>query len=806
MPLWLQRLKAQDLLQTVREFPSFPILVETYRDVLQDAFDMPALAEVLRALQTGAIELREVATEIPSPFASSLQFGFVMDFMYADDTPRAEQRAAMLSLDRALLDDLLGGAGADDATLAALDELLAVRRGTAPGRRARTADELAVLLDRAGDLTIDELHERVAPIADGRIADPVSELLESGRAIAADIPSADRGPARRFMLTEAYPRYLAAFGDEVMATVFAGPSLLPLPAHDVVPEVLRRATLTRGAARRELLARFIALSGPVSVDDVRRRYAFPAAWVEQRLDEWSASGKLARGSFARSGEVVATRWCSRRLLEQARRRELAAARRQIEAVGLPAFAHFLQRWQHLDPSTRLAGPEGTAAAIRQLYGLARPVDAWEREYLPQRVARYDAETITRLCATGEAIWVGGSRLPLSDEESAPTLAALRFLRRGTGRAWLAETTVAPEEALHQNAHRVLEALRREGASFFDDLLGATGLGSRALRDALRELVASGLVTNDTVESFRQVARWRPILSARMRNQPDPTRWLPADWSPSANRPVVQRRPNVRRLPKWRPPTKEGGDPSASPWPGRWALVRTPGILGPESEEAARAELVARQWLDRYGVVARDWWRRERPDVPWRAIYRELKRLEFRGEVRRGYFVRGLAGAQFALPAAVEMLRESGPTQQAGTVDGSIVAATPIIVMAASDPANPYSLPLPPSSNGDESDAAWKFSRRRSRGALLATRAGEVLLVAEGRGRRVSVRPGLSPADVAEAARVLAHRLLESSERRRDPVVETIDGAGAAASPHASAFVAAGFRVTASGLRFYAPPV
>jgi ATP-dependent Lhr-like helicase len=134
MPLWLQRLKAQDLLQTVREFPSFPVLVETYRDVLQDAFDMPTLADVLRSLQSGALEMHDVATAMPSPFAAALQFGFVMDWMYADDTPRAEQRAAMLSLDRGLLDELLGGSGvvADEGTLRSLEQLLAFRRGTAP--------------------------------------------------------------------------------------------------------------------------------------------------------------------------------------------------------------------------------------------------------------------------------------------------------------------------------------------------------------------------------------------------------------------------------------------------------------------------------------------------------------------------------------------------------------------------------------------------------------------------------------------------------------------------------------------------
>src|SRR5688500_13670123 len=141
MPLWLQRLKSLDLLQAVQEYPSFPILVETYRDVLQDAFDMAGLREVLARLASGALTLRVVETQIPSPFAASLQFGFVIDWMYGDDTPRAEARAALLSLDRALLDELMGGQGADEETLTVLEDVLARRRGTAQGRQARDADE-----------------------------------------------------------------------------------------------------------------------------------------------------------------------------------------------------------------------------------------------------------------------------------------------------------------------------------------------------------------------------------------------------------------------------------------------------------------------------------------------------------------------------------------------------------------------------------------------------------------------------------------------------------------------------------------
>jgi ATP-dependent Lhr-like helicase len=295
--------------------------------------------------------------------------------------------------------------------------------------------------------------------------------------------------------------------------------------------------------------------------------------------------------------------------------------------------------------------------LRQLYGIPRPADAWERDYLRQRIRGYDADVLSRLSAAGEMVWVGGGSAASTsrDEGAAAGLTAIRFVRRGSGRAWLAVHEEASEQTLGEDARAVLATLRQEGASFFDDLLAVTTLRSRALRDALRELVAAGLVTNDNVESMRLVVRWRPVVSPRHRNQQDPTRWLPADYTPSTNRPVVQRRPNVRRLPKWKPPTAEGIDPNVVRWPGRWSLVRTTGILGPERDESVLAETVARQWLDRYGVVAREWWRRERPSVSWRAVYRELKRLEFRGDVRRGYFVNGLTGAQFALLQVAELL-------------------------------------------------------------------------------------------------------------------------------------------------------
>lgn len=756
MPLWLQRLKALDLLQAVQEFPSFPILVETYRDVLQDAFDMPALSRVLDDITVGTVAVTAVETDFPSPFAASLQFGFVMDWMYADDAPRAEQRAALLSLDRALLDELMGAEGADESTVAMLDAILARRRGTAPGSRARNADELAILIDRAGDLTRDEAEQRIATIEEGLRGDPLHELLGRGRAITINIPTAARGAERRIILAENLPRYVSAFGAGALGVADTG------------------TALTQPAARREILVRFMSLFGAMAVSDVLARYDFVPEWIEERLADWTRAGKLVRGTFG--GDVATPRWASRRLLEQARRRELAQARKQIEAVGLDRFSRFMQRWQHIEVSTRLAGDDGTLDVVRQMYGLARPAEQWEREVFPARVDDYQPDVLSRMIAAGEMVWIGGTS---AKADEAGSLSTIRFVRRGTARAWIATDATPP---LSEHAQQVLDSLGREGASFFDELVACAALTSRQVRDALRELAGAGLVTNDTIDSLRAVVRWRPMVSPRDRNQPDPTRWLPTDFEPSANRYVVQRRPNLRRLPKWKRPDRAGGDESTT-WPGRWSLVRTPRLLGPEVDESAWAEAIARQWLARYGIVSREIWRRERPAIGWRAIYHELKRLEFRGDVRRGYFVRGLSGAQFALPEAVEMLRSTEAATDAEPV-----------VMTVADPANVYTLPM----SGDaERDP---FVRPRSRGALLVTIDGVVVLIAERRGERIVVRPDTSDENITRAVRALVEHLL--ARTTRDVLVETINGAPASGSLLLDAFRAAGFRRGTRGVRYY----
>ncbi|HEY8310922.1 MAG TPA: helicase-related protein, partial [Gemmatimonadaceae bacterium] len=578
MPLWLQRLKALDLLQTVREFPSFPILVETYREVLQDAFDVESLREVLRAIEDRRIAVHVVQTDVPSPFAASLQFGFVMDWLYGDDTPRAEQRAALLSLDRTMLDEVMGNVEHDDETLKALWEIVDRRKG----------------------------------------------LLESTTDPAR---AADYGPGE--------------------------------------------------GGRRGLLAKYVALAGPVTAREIQERYGWPISWVESTLTEWRKRGRVVVGRFRPT--VTETEYLSRKTAEIARRRALAALRKQIAAVELPAFAAFLSRWQHTDPRDQVDGSAGVAIAIRQLYGLARPAVGWERDYLKSRVRQYNHAWLSEWMADGEAVWIGESNGDGVAE--SVMLSRLRFIERGTGRIWLQSLDESALALLSANARITYDAIVSEGASFINDLQAILSISPLSLREALRELSALGVVTNDTAEAMRQIVRWKP-----MQPNPsyDPDRWLPSSFFDDSKRSIRQGRPNLRRLPKWTRPDRPGRTAGMSAWTGRWSLVHKAGVLGPLIDDEDRATAIARQWLDRYGVVSRDWWRRERPPVSWRAIYHELKRLEFRGEVRRGYFVRGLAGAQFALPDAVERLRETA---------GSDAHEAPFVVIATNDPSNPYTLNL-----------------------------------------------------------------------------------------------------------------
>lgn len=745
MPLWLQRLKALDLLDVVRAHPSFPILLETYREVLKDAFDSPSFLRLLDDVERGTVRIRTAELSESSPFSRSQRFVFVMDWLYVDDSPRAERRAAVLSLDTGLLRDLLGAAPVEDDTMAALMELVAERRGTASGFQARDANELLLLIGRAGDLTRDEIDERLTNEA--RHAGVADDLIARGHLAAVRIPSSD-GRELRYTLPELVPEYRAAF---------APPKTTPARQRAV------HATL--------ILRRFLTTAPASSVREIRHRYAFPEGWLLRVLADAEQKGELLQGRFPPGDEP---RWCSRRLFERARRRALAKARRAVQPVPLASYVAFLQRWQHVDPRDNLEGEAGTEAIVRQLEGALLPADALEREILAARLLRYDPTWLARLTTAGEVVWTGVGRT--SKDSGVLALSAVRLLSRGNEDVWLASADTS--ESLGGNAERILATLRASGARFFSDLQRETSLTGHALHEALRELVAAGLVTADGVDALREIARLRP-LPAPDRPRPDPARWLPAEFE--RRMPVVQRRPSMTRLPRWRRPDRPG---RTDGWAGRWAAITLPNAAyTPRSEdEAQAARFVAQTWLERYGVVARDIHRREQPNVAWRAIYEQLRDMELRGAVRRGYFVQGLLGAQFALPDAVERLREIANESEA-----------PAVIMSVRDPANAYRWAR--AVRSEASAASAPLLRARS---LVVTRSGRPILVAEARAERLRLMPNVTAPDLTAAAQSLTRHLRQqaanNSASLREYRIRQIDDASAVRNNEATAaFVTAGWR-------------
>jgi ATP-dependent Lhr-like helicase len=744
LPLWMQRLKAQDLLEAVRREPAFPLVVETYRDVLQDAFDVPALRGVLADLAAGTRRVEVRVLELPSPMASAYAFQFVQDWMYGDDAPRRVTGGGdALGLDHALLGELLGRPPSDDGLAASLEAVLAARRGTAPGRRARSADELAVLVARVGDCTAGELEARLAPPPD-RHGDPVADLLASGRAVWLDLP----GPvveARRFVLADDRGRYDDAFG----------------PRRD-------EAVRPRGRARAEVLVRWLALAGPVTLDDLVARYGVDASAVLALLQQREQAGALVRLLVPPDRDTP--RWCARRALESAWRRALGRLRQEVEPVPLATYAAMLPRWQQV---TGEPAAGRVREILRQLEGCPRPAAAWLRDILPARLGPGATVALTQALGAGHVAWIGA---PRSD---APPLALedVRLVARGDGMAWMPEvpttasaktsTDAAADMAatLDDDARTVHELLRDGGAAFADDLLRASGLGADRVQGALARLAARGLVTCDAADGLAAAAAWRD--AAR------PSRGRHAGSAGRDGRAPVARR--------WQRPDRLGPG-----WSGRWSLTSGAALRGPSRTTHELAEQVARTLLARYGVVSRDWWRRDRPAVAWRDGARALVRMAFRGDAIRGWFVRGLHPTQFAHPAAVDALRAAP--------DGVLR------VLAVHDPANVRTLRL---------DAVhWPAHETpRGAGAALAMQDGRVLASLESDGARLRVAPDAPVAELPPAIAALARWTMLALARRgrsRDLVLSSVDDLAPREHPAYPALVAAGWRPAGRTMRWPAP--
>ena len=663
-PLWQQRLKAQSLLEVARKYGSFPIVLETYRECLQDVFDLPALRGILHGLATRELDLVEVETPSASPMAASLMFDYVATYMYEDDTPAAERRAQALSLDRELLRELLGQEELRDLLDAgALGE---VEASLLPV--PRNADELHDLLRRVGDLRPDELDAGFA-----------ETLVRERRAFRARV-----GGAEAVIAAEDAGLYRDAFG--VMP-----PGGLPEAFLEPADDAFER-----------VLLRYARSHGPFTTREVVSRYGLEPDAVEPLLDALEARDLLVRGELRPGG--VEREWCDPDVLRRIRRASLAVLRRQVEPAEQAALGRFLPGWHGIDRRATLR------EALVPLQGLALPVSLWETEILPRRVTGYQPSWLDQLCSSGEVVWVGAGldRVALYYREDAPALG-----------------TPANGEPLDGPVHEAIRATLNRSAEFWLDLVASTGLDSGDVLPALWELVWNGEVTNDA---------WAPLRAKRRYGVPS-----------------VERRP--RRFSR----TRLAGEVATA---GRWSLASRLFEAGTEAQVPDRRAL-AELLLERQGIVTRDGVRAEGIPGGYGAVYGELKALETVGACRRGYFVEGLGGAQFALPGAVERLRELREVDDDEP-----------LVLAAADPAQPYGGVLP-----------WprRAAARAARvaGAHVVLLGGEAALYVERGGRsllplRDPDSEWLSPALAALVEWVRADRGRRLSVERFDglPVVET----------------------------------
>jgi ATP-dependent Lhr-like helicase len=737
-PLWQQRQKSAVLLQVAGKFGSFPIVLEAMREVLQDVFDVPGLRGLMADVAARKVRLVEVETSQPSPFARSLLFGYVGAFMYEGDAPLAERRAQALSLDSALLAELLGQAELRELIdVEALAEVEVELQRLTPTRRARDADEVADLLRVLGDLTTAEAVERGATPA------WLAALEEARRAIRVRLAGEERWAA-----AEDAARLRDALG-------------VPLPVG--LPEAFLDPVADPTG---DLVSRYARTHGPFVAADVAARLGTGVAVVTDALRRLAASGRVVHGEFRPGGS--GTEWCDAEVLRSLRRRSLAKLRREVEAVPAVALARFLPAWQQVGTSSG-RGVDAVLRAVEQLQGAPVPASALESLVLPSRVADYSPALLDEVCASGDVVWAGSGALPGSDGWVSLYLA-------DTAPLLLPPSTLADPTPLHAS---VLSALEGGAALFFRPLSDRVGGPDDAdLVTALWDLVWAGLATNDTLAPLRSL--------------------LGRGRAPSRRRAPVGRYRGLGRPPL---PSRSGPPMGA----GRWSQL-------PErdGDRTRRLHALAETLLDRHGVVTRGAVQAEHVAGGYAAVYPVLKAMEESGRCRRGYFVEGLGAAQFAMPGAIDRVRAMASDRRLDEVlplpgpetwaPGSRAGRTkppPAVVLAATDPANPYGGALPWPERVAEDGEGTGHRPGRKAGALVVLVDGELVLYVERGGRSLLTWSAL-PERLGPAVDALALAIREGSLGK--VAVERTDGDFVLGTPLGAALESAGFRPTPRGLR------
>ncbi|MET1036160.1 MAG: DEAD/DEAH box helicase [Arthrobacter sp.] len=837
-PLWQQRQRSAQLLDVARKYPTFPIILETVRECLQDVYDLPALRSLAASIGRRDLRIVETTTRQPSPFAQSLLFGYVAQFLYEGDSPLAERRAAALSLDSGLLNDLLGRAELrellDPQVIARTEAEL---QRLAEDRRLKGLEGTADLLRLLGPLSVEEIAARLLPEDPGATErDPAAETAqatpETTRAPAAtgEEAVARTGAGRHAAELVRAHRALRVnvAGREVFAAVEDAARLrdalgVPLPM-GVPLAFIEPVADPLG----DLVGRYARTHGPFTAAEAAARLGLGSAVVLSVLKRLGTEGRVVEGEFRPTasvpqgaGQPAPSEWCDAEVLRRIRRRSLAALRAEVEPVDGPTFGRFLPPWQFVGENLR--GIDGVATVIDQLSGVPVPASAWEAFVLPARVRDYRPAMLDELMATGEVLWEGAGALAGNDGWISLHLAEHAALT-------LDPSPDFEPGGLHEE---LLGVLGTGGAYFFrqlsESLRGpAAGpgrdvgpgaarprRGDAEILEALWELVWAGRVGNDTFAPVRGLLgagrtahkqragapRARTARIGRLRGMRGPglhDAGLRAGGAAAYDADAGASGAGLR------PGSSAVATPSLPSAAGRWSL-----LPAPDPDPTVRAHARAEYLLDRYGVLTRGSVVAEEVPGGFGLLYRVLTRLEEAGRTRRGYFIEHLGAAQFSVPATVDRLR--GHTRDteldavhagaaAGPAGGPPARVPAAVALSATDPANPYgaALPWPVLEAAPDAPAATGHRPGRKAGAVVVLVDGALALYVE-RGGKTLLAFTEEPVALASAARSLVGTLRTARVEKMS--VERVNGRPIPDTAVSAALLEAGFYSAPNGVRF-----
>jgi len=709
VPAWIQRLRSQELLSAI--FPGQQACFENRPGAIElpDHF---VIDETIR-------ECVEESTDLPRTvrMLEGIESGAIRTVAVDGIAPSVFAHRLLLAWDYSFLDD---GERANRRS-----RTVTMNRGMAEDvfRKEDLSDLLSaeavdsVVAEVTGHAagrkprSRDELYELIRAHGSMTLAEVEERAGEGARAMLAELDAEGR-IARVSLSGESPERILASEDGEVFAA-----------AYDKGGD--------GDAARTELVRRALRTCGPTTAGEVAARLHFKESEIEQSLAALEAQGAIFRGHFTRADAI---QWCDRYNLERIHRMTMARVRAEIEPGADHEYAAFRLRWMHVGGAELPADQTGAAAVLEQLSGIAATPEIWEHAILPARIAGYRPEMLDLVCMSGQMKWVAVPGESIEGAHLASTPSRITFVARKAN-LFVAHEESVPEDAKEQ---AMLEALGAAGAQYLDEVAERANVSERDALSALWRMAAAGRVSNDNFAPLRMFADDRGAERA---------------LESVARRPVTRHDAAVRARLK-------------SSLAGRWSLIHA-------SEGAGDARELALKLLERHGVLAREMLGFESTHISWNEIAFELRRLEYGGTIRRGWFVRSLSGEQYALPEAVEMLHAAR---------NLIPAREKPVALSAVDPANPYGVVIP------------GCGIAREAGNVIVLRAGRVVAGLQG---RAMVTGGDGEVDDESFSAAVA-ALMTLKPRI---TIDSIDGVAALESPRVGILAAMRFHSDGRSLVF-----